>query len=133
MSRLYQQVLIVLLSFAFILCINVASAQSSSSSASANAMQQAMNALLVAEAEYAPTLASNSYMTAQDAYNQAQLFDSKRKRKDALRMAEKSIRYAQLATIEARYYRLKIQVENKVTENADLRRSLLLGSSEVTQ
>ena len=133
MTRLYQQVLFLLLSFTLIVCINVVSAQSNSSSAPNNTLQQALNALQLAEDAHAPTLASSSYQIAQDAFNQAQLFDSKRKKKDAQRMAEKSIRYAELASTEARYYQLKIEVENKVTENADLRRTLLLGTSDITQ
>ena len=133
MTRLYQQVLFLLLSFTLIVCINVVSAQSKSSSAPNNTLQQALNALQLAEDAHAPTLANAAYTIAQDAYNQAQLFDAKRKNKDAQKMAEKSIRYAQLANIEARYQKLKTEVENKVTENAALRRSLLLGKSDVTQ
>lgn len=133
MTRLYQQVLYLLLSFALIFPINVALAQSSGSTASSNTLHRALNALQQAEAVHAPTLAGSSYQIAQDAFNQAQLYDAKRKKKDAQRMAEKSIRYAELASTEARYYQLKIEVENKVTENADLRRTLLLGTSDIPQ
>lgn len=131
--RLYQQLLFLLLSFALIQGINSAAAQSTGSSAADNPIQNAQQALQIAQDAHASTLASDAYLIAQDAFNQAQLYDAKRKNKDATRWAEKSIRYAQLATSEARYWQLKTEVENKVSENAELRRSLLLGPSEAKQ
>jgi hypothetical protein len=131
--RLYQQLLFLLLSFALIQSINSASAQSIDASAVDNPIQMAQIALQTAQAANAPTLASDSYIIAQDAINQALESQSKRKQKDAKRWAEKSIRYAQLATHEARYSLIKTEVDNKVSENAQLRRSLLLVTPEARQ
>ncbi|HWS39900.1 MAG TPA: DUF4398 domain-containing protein [Arenimonas sp.] len=131
--RLYQQLLFLLLSFALIQSINSASAQSIDASAVDNPIQKAQKALQTAEAANAQTLASDCYFIAQDAINQALESQSKHKQKDAKRWAEKSIRYAQLATHEARYSLLKTEMDNKVSENAQLRRSLLLVTPEARQ
>ena len=131
--RLYQQLLFLLLSFALIQGINPASAQSIATSAVDNPIQQAQQALQTAHAAHASTLASDAFLVAQDAFNQAQMYDAKRKHKEALRWAEKAIRNAQLAASEALYLQLKTEVENKISENAELRRSLLMGSPEARQ
>lgn len=127
--RLYQQLLFLLLSFALIQSINAVSAQTTAPSSVLNPLQKAELALQTAEASHAPTLASEAYQKAQDSYQQALAFQAKRKTKESTRYAAMCIRYAELSASQALYIQLKTEVEAKVSENAELRRSLLLGQS----
>ncbi len=77
----------------------------------------------------ADALAAVNFKSAADALDQARQAALKRKTKESDRFALKAIRYAELAANEARYIRLKEQLENKTAENSRLRRELLLGAT----
>jgi hypothetical protein len=127
--RLYQQLLYLLLSFALIQNINTVAAQTTEPQSVDNVLLKAQKALQTAASVLAPTLASEAYLKAQESYQQALAFQTKRKAKDSARSAAIAIRYAELATKQAEYVQLKIAVEAKVSSNAELRRTLLLGQS----
>ena len=127
--RLYQHLLFLLLSFALIQNINTVAAQTTERQSVDNVLLNAQKALQIAASVQAPTLASEAYLKAQESYQQALASQAKRKAKDSARFATIAIRYAELASRQAEYIQLKIAVEAKVSSNAELRRTLLLGQS----
>lgn len=127
--RLYQHLLFLLFSFALIQNINTVAAQTTEPQTVDNILLKAQKALQTAASLQAPTLASEAYLKAQESYQQALAFQTKRKAKDCARSAAIAIRYAELASRQAEYIQLKIAVEAKVSSNAELRRTLLLGQS----
>ena len=131
--RLYQHLLFLLLSFALIQNINTVAAQTPEPQTVDNVLFKAQKALQAAASAQAPTLASEAYLKAQESYQQALAFQTKRKAKDSARVAAVAIRYAELATRQAEYIQLKNAVEAKVSSNAELRRTLLLGQSVEAQ
>ncbi|MBP6310397.1 MAG: hypothetical protein KA350_06980 [Arenimonas sp.] len=131
--RLYQHLLFLLLSFALIQNINTVAAQTPEPQTVDHVLLKAQKALQVAASAQAPTLASEAYLKAQESYQQALAFQTKRKAKDSARVAAIAIRYAELATRQAEYIQLKNSVEAKVSSNAELRRTLLLGQSVEAQ
>lgn len=131
--RLYQHLLFLLLSFALIQNINTVAAQTPEPQTVDNVLLKAQKALQAAASAQAPTLASEAYLKAQESYQQALAFQTKRKAKDSARAATIAIRYAELATRQAEYIQLKNSVEAKVSSNAELRRTLLLGQSVEAQ
>ena len=131
--RLYQHLLFLLLSFALIQNINTVAAQTPEPQTVDHVLLKAQKALQTAASVQAPTLASEAYLKAQDSYQQALAFQTKRKAKDSARSAAIAIRYAELATRQAEYIQLKNAVEAKVSSNAELRRTLLLGQSVEAQ
>ncbi|MBP7370124.1 MAG: DUF4398 domain-containing protein [Arenimonas sp.] len=114
---------------ALILSSHSVFAQSTATNSVDVALQNAEQALQAAEAAHAPTLASDAYQVAKDACQQALVLQAKRKSKEIMRYTAQCIRYAELASNQAQYMQLKHAVEVKVSENAALRRSLLLGQS----
>ena len=116
-------------SVAFLLCISTSSAQTAAIQMQSSVMASAERALLEAESDNAAILATEAYQQAQSAYAQAQVFLVKRKTKEVERWAMKSIRYSELAKSQVHYVQFKEAVDNKISENARLRRELLMGDS----
>lgn len=127
--RLYQQLLLLLLSSSLFLSPNAVSAQTSATNTVESSIFKAEQALQTAKSAHAPTLASDVYQIAQDAYQQALAWQAKRKTKEVARYTAICIRYAELSSSQAQYLQLKNAIEAKVSENAALRRNLLLGKS----
>ncbi len=121
--RLFRTLLFVT-SVAFFLAFGSARAQSSADSAAISAAEQALFAAREANADrWAPRALAD----AQAAFDAALELQFKRKRSSAEQMAKRAERLAVLATVQSRYTELKDAVDRKATENAGLRRQLLMG------
>ena len=94
------------------------------------ALVQAEQALAAARQGNAATLAPDAFARAQAAWTAAEAAAARGKNKDAERQALRARRLAEAATAEARYLTLKERVEAKVSENASLRRELLVTGGE---
>lgn len=70
--------------------------------------------------------AADSLAQARDRFAQAQDAMSRKKYRDALRLAEQARAIAELAQARARLLNARMEVEEKTTRNADLRRQLLV-------
>ncbi len=126
--RLYQR-LVYLFVAAILLSPVTVRAQAGLESANTALLAKAEQALQTASEANADSLASGNFQSASNAFQQAQNLSTKRKTKEADRLALKSIRYAELSATEAKYIQLKETLETKMAENNRLRRELLLGAT----
>ena len=90
------------------------------------AVAAALQAMAGAEAARAPSLAPDEFRSAGLALQEAEALKARRKHKDAARAAEWARLHADLATAKARYVLAKEAVEERISANAALRRTLLL-------
>ncbi len=112
--------------FAACLAAGTAAAQSPPPSA----LPQAELALAAARQANAATLAPDAFARAEAAWAAADGAPGRGKDKEAERQALRARRLAEAAAAEARYLTLKERVEAKVSENAALRRELLVTGGE---
>ena len=94
------------------------------------ALLQAESALATARQANAATLAPDAFARAEAAWDAAEAAAGRGKNKEAVRQALRARRLAEAAAAEARYLALKERVEAKVSENAALRRELLVTGGE---
>lgn len=94
------------------------------------ALAQAEQAVSAARQANAATLVPDAFARAEAAWAAAEAAVARGKNKEAERQALRARRLAEAAEAEARYLGLKERVEAKVSENAALRRELLVGGGE---
>jgi hypothetical protein len=124
--KLYRR-LVYLLTLACVLNLVTIPVQAMLVPVSLPTIQLAEQAIQTARDVDAPRFAADNFQYALDAFQQAQQSLNNHKTKDVERLALKSIRYAELSTYQARYVHAKEEVDAKISENARLRRELLLG------
>lgn len=112
------------LRFLFAACLTAGTAAGQSLPPSA--LSQAESALAAARQANAATLAPGAFTRAETAWAAAEAAAGRGKNKEAERQALRARRLAEAAAAEARYLALKERVEAKVSENAALRRELLV-------
>jgi hypothetical protein len=116
------------LRFLFVACLAAGTAAAQTPPPSV--MAQAEQALAAARQNNAATLAPDAFARAEAVWSAAEAAAARGKHKEAERHALRARRLAEAAAAEARYLGLKERVEAKVSENAALRRELLVTGGE---